>query len=199
MKCRLSLLYFHRRQMAKRNLKKLLSELDHLFPDIETRDSGRDSVHIDGAIPSSNEAWPSPDYYNSIAPVLAFLLGKGETEVSLDSCSPKDYHLLFQFEKIHYLSNWSMEFGHQIEHNYAVGQYPKVRKIKINNIRWIMAQETLERFFHIFPSLEKVEYVDNEDKGVLEEEAYGLSRKDARISAKKVSDLLGGIGFPFAW
>lgn len=185
--------------MAKRNLKKLLSKLDTLFPDIKTRDSGLDSVHIDGPIVSSKEAWPSPNYYNPIAPVLAFLLGKGETEVSLDSCSPKDYHLLFQFETIQYLANWPMEFAYQIERGYAVGQYPKVCEIKINNIRWIMTQEILERFLRVFPMLEKVEYVDNEDDGALEEEAYGLTREDARISSKLVKHLLGGIGFPFAW
>lgn len=184
--------------MAKRDLKKLLSELDTLFPDIETRDSGLDSIHIEGRTGLSG-AWPSPNYYDPIAPILAFLLGKGETEISLDSCSPKDYHLLFQFETIYYLENWPMEFAYQIEKEYAVGQYPKVCEIKINNIRWIMAQKTLERFFQIFPRLEKVEYVDNEDDGLMEEEAYGLTRKDARISAKKASEMLGGIGFPFAW
>ena len=92
-----------------------------------------------------------------------------------------------------------MEFAHQIDREYAVAQYPKVCEIKINNIRWIMTPITLERFLHIFPRLEHVEYIDNEDDGLMEEEAYGLARKDARTSARKVSEILGGIGFPFAW
>lgn len=185
--------------MAKRNLKKLLFELANLFPEIETRDSGHDSIHIDGPICSPNEAWSSPNYYHSVTPILAFLLGKGEIEISLDYCSPKDYHLLFQFETIHYLTNWPIELACRIETDYHVDQFPKVREIKVNNIRWLMTRGILQRFLRVFPMLEKVEYVDNEDDGALEEEAYGLTREDAKISAKLVEDLLGGIGFPFAW
>lgn len=185
--------------MAKRNLKKLLFELANLFPEIETRDSGHDSVHIDGPIASSKEAWPSSNYYHSVTPILAFLLGKGETEISLDCCSPKDYHLLFQFEVIYYLTNWPIELACRIEGDYHVDQFPKVCEIKINNIRWLMSRGIIQRFLRVFPMLEKVEYVDNEDDGGLEEEAYGLTREDSRISSKLVKHLLGDVAYPFAW
>lgn len=185
--------------MVKRNLKKLLSELNILFPEIETRDSGSNFVHIDGNVVIET-ACPSADYHNSVGLVLAYLLGKGETEISLDSCSPKDYHLLFQFESVIYMGNWPPEFAHRVKSKYyAAGQFPKVCELKINNIRWIMDPKTIARLTGIFPRLEKVEYVDNEDDGVLEAETYGVSKEDARSSAKEVDDILGGIGVPFAW
>lgn len=186
-----------------RKISGLVAEVNYLFPKVKVSGfethTGQHSICIHGH--------PSFDPYGrimkdglvqksvSISPILAYLIGDGETVVQLDSCSEKDYHLLFQFEEVWFSSNWTTGLRDFIRGVSSAFNYPKVRVIKINNIRWILGEQELKLLKKVFPNLQKLEYVDNGSNDE-EEASYKCL---PLISLEKTKEILGEISDPFGW
>lgn len=191
-------------ESSLQRISNLIVEIKYLFPKVKVSSFEKS----DGQVAICVHGRPSFDPYGrnkkdaliiqkntSISPVLAYLLGVGESIIELDSCSEKDYHLLFQFEEIWFSSNWTSGLRDFIKGVSVAFNYPKVKKIKLNNIRWILDESCLKLLKKVFPNLQRLQYVDN-GNNVMEESEYKCL---PLISLKKTKEILGDIADPFAW
>lgn len=160
----------------------LIKQLQLNFPKVHVMDSD-DSVYIGSVLEGSE-----------VGPVLSFLMTKDQKIVTLDTCTPQDYHLLFQFEEIWYSQDWSSDLGKMIRSTKST--YPNVKTIKINNIRFILKKRDVPKLKKVFPNLERVQYTDN---GSDELELAEHPEWVPNMTNSEIKELLGNLADPFGW
>lgn len=105
-----------------------------------------------------------------------------------------DERVFSMFSGVVYLDNWSMRFVEFVKRQRAI--YPKVKKLKVNNLLNLFTIEELVLFQKTFPNLEHLEYADC---GSTEEEQreYRVFFGDHFSTSEDVKKIFGAVAQPF--
>lgn len=105
-----------------------------------------------------------------------------------------DERVFSMFSGIIYLDNWSMRFVEFVKRQRAI--YPKVKKLKVNNLLNLFTVEELVLLQKTFPNLEHLEYADC---GSTEEEQreYRVFFGDHFSTSEEVKKIFGKVAQPF--
>lgn len=105
-----------------------------------------------------------------------------------------DERVFSMFSGIIYLDNWSMRFVEFVKRQRAI--YPKVKKLKVNNLLNLFTVEELVLLQKTFPNLEHLEYADCGSTEV-EHHEYKVFFGDHFSTSEEAKKIFGKVAQPF--